>query len=71
MRACGRWDAFGCVVGRGPRQGYPYSTTAIRGTPGFVAPVFDDPDPGALVHEVLRAAEEGNVSAADTLLRVE
>lgn len=45
-------------------------TTAIRGNPGFVAPVFDDPYSVALVHEVLRAAEEGNALAADTLLRV-
>ncbi|ELP65214.1 AraC family transcriptional regulator [Streptomyces turgidiscabies] len=45
-------------------------TTVIRGTPGFLAPVFDDPYSVTLVHEVLRAAEEGNALAADTLLRV-
>jgi AraC-like DNA-binding protein len=45
-------------------------TTAIRGTPGFVSPVLDDPCSVALVHRVLRAADEGNALAADTLLRV-
>ncbi len=45
-------------------------TTAIRGTPGFVQPVLDDPYAVGLVHQVLRAAEEGNALAADTLLRV-
>ncbi|MGW1894625.1 AraC family transcriptional regulator [Streptomyces sp. NPDC002004] len=45
-------------------------TTAIRGTPGFQAPVFHDPRSARLVHEVLRAADEGNALAADTLLRV-
>ncbi|MBA4866874.1 AraC family transcriptional regulator [Streptomyces sp. PSKA54] len=45
-------------------------TTTIRGTPGFVEPVLDDPYAVRLVHEVLRAAEEGNALAADTLLRV-
>ncbi|WP_098247548.1 AraC family transcriptional regulator [Streptomyces formicae] len=45
-------------------------TTGIRGTPGFVRPVLDDPYAVALVHRVLRAAEEGNALAADTLLRV-
>ncbi len=44
--------------------------TTIRGTPGFVSPVLDDPYAAGLVHEVLRAAEEGNALAADTLLRV-
>jgi AraC-like DNA-binding protein len=32
--------------------------------------VLDDPYAAGLVHEVLRAAEEGNALAADTLLRV-
>lgn len=50
--------------------GIAAETTAIRGTPGFVSPVLDDPYTGALVHRVLRAAEEGNALAADTLLRV-
>ncbi|MYS40245.1 helix-turn-helix domain-containing protein, partial [Streptomyces sp. SID5998] len=45
-------------------------TTSIRGTPGFVAPVLDDPRAAALVHQVLRAVDEGNALAADTLLRV-
>ncbi|MFB9462519.1 AraC family transcriptional regulator [Streptomyces cinereospinus] len=45
-------------------------TTAIRGTPGFVRPVLDDPYAVGLVHQVLRAADEGNALAADTLLRV-
>ncbi|MER6571968.1 AraC family transcriptional regulator [Streptomyces sp. NPDC001093] len=45
-------------------------TTTIRGTPGFVSPVLDDPCTGRLVHQVLRAAEEGNALAADTLLRI-
>ncbi|PZT68407.1 AraC family transcriptional regulator [Streptomyces sp. SW4] len=45
-------------------------TTALRGTPGFVRPVLDDPYTVQLVHQVLRAADEGNALAADTLLRV-
>ncbi|GGQ95703.1 transcriptional regulator [Streptomyces asoensis] len=45
-------------------------TTTLRGTPGFVLPVLDDPYAVGLVHQVLRAAEEGNALAADTLLRV-
>ncbi|GHF73553.1 AraC family transcriptional regulator [Streptomyces thermodiastaticus] len=45
-------------------------TTRIRGTPGFVSPVLDDPYAAALVHQVLRATDEGNALAADTLLRV-
>ncbi|MFG2887157.1 AraC family transcriptional regulator [Streptomyces sp. NPDC048297] len=45
-------------------------TTTIRGTPGFVSPVLDDPETVRLVHQVLRATEEGNALAADTLLRV-
>jgi AraC-like DNA-binding protein len=45
-------------------------TTGIRGTPGFVSPVLDDPYAVGLVHRVLRAADEGNALAADTLLRV-
>ncbi|MFG2633711.1 AraC family transcriptional regulator [Streptomyces sp. NPDC048362] len=42
----------------------------LRGTPGFVSPVLDDPRTVHLVHQVLRAAEEGNALAADTLLRL-
>ncbi|MGW0757865.1 AraC family transcriptional regulator [Streptomyces sp. NPDC002814] len=45
-------------------------TTTIRGTPGFINPVVDDPYTVSLVHQVLRAADEGNALAADTLLRV-
>lgn len=45
-------------------------STAIRGTPGFAEPVLDDPYASRLVHQVLRAADEGNALAADTLLRV-
>jgi AraC-like DNA-binding protein len=45
-------------------------TTLLRGTPGFVRPVLDDPYAAGLVHQVLRAAEEGNPLAADTLLRI-
>ncbi|MBW8700420.1 Virulence regulon transcriptional activator VirF [Streptomyces sp. MBT84] len=45
-------------------------TVVIRGTPGFASPVLEDPYAVGLVHEVLRAAEEGNALAADTLLRV-
>ncbi|MFD5911389.1 AraC family transcriptional regulator [Streptomyces massasporeus] len=45
-------------------------TTTLRGTPGFVSPVMDDPYAVSLVHQVLRAADEGNALAADTLLRV-
>ncbi|MCX4765431.1 AraC family transcriptional regulator [Streptomyces sp. NBC_01275] len=45
-------------------------TTTLRGTPGFVSPVLDDPYAVGLVHQVLRAADEGNALAADTLLRV-
>ncbi|CAM5498246.1 MULTISPECIES: AraC family transcriptional regulator [Streptomyces] len=50
--------------------GIAAETTSLRGTPGFVRPVLDDPYAVGLVHEVLRAAEEGNALAADTLLRV-
>ncbi|MEV5911845.1 AraC family transcriptional regulator [Streptomyces chartreusis] len=45
-------------------------TTSVRGTPGFVRPVLDDAYSVGLVHQVLRAADEGNALAADTLLRV-
>ncbi|MEV3871673.1 AraC family transcriptional regulator [Streptomyces sp. NPDC049906] len=44
-------------------------TTGIRGAPGFTVPVVDDPVAARLVHRVLRATEEGNALAADTLLR--
>ncbi len=45
-------------------------TTDLRGAPGFVRPVLDDPQAAHLVHQVLRAADEGNALAADTLLRL-
>ncbi|MFF4805132.1 AraC family transcriptional regulator [Streptomyces sp. NPDC001351] len=45
-------------------------TTFIRGATGFVSPVLDDPYTVGLVHQVLRAAEDSNALAADTLLRV-
>ncbi|MFE1795293.1 AraC family transcriptional regulator [Streptomyces sp. NPDC059517] len=45
-------------------------TTVLRGAPGFMNPVVDDPYTVGLVHQVLRAADEGNALAADTLLRV-
>lgn len=45
-------------------------TTTLKGTPGFVLPVLEDPYAVTLVHRVLRAAEEGNALAADTFLRV-
>ncbi|WCH94716.1 AraC family transcriptional regulator [Streptomyces moderatus] len=45
-------------------------TTSVRGAPGFVRPVLDDAYSVGLVHQVLRAADEGNALAADTLLRV-
>ncbi|MEG8279632.1 AraC family transcriptional regulator [Streptomyces sp. AHA2] len=45
-------------------------TTSLRGAPGFVSPVVDDPYAVGLVHQVLRAADEDNALAADTLLRV-
>ncbi|MEU4145903.1 AraC family transcriptional regulator [Streptomyces parvulus] len=50
--------------------GIAAETTTLRGTPGFVRPVLDDPYAVELVHRVLRAADEGNALAADTLLRV-
>jgi AraC-like DNA-binding protein len=45
-------------------------TTSLGGTPGFVSPVLDDPYAVRLVHQVLRATEDGNALAADTLLRI-
>ncbi|MFF9287445.1 AraC family transcriptional regulator [Streptomyces griseosporeus] len=45
-------------------------TTTLRGSPGFVSPVLEDPYTVGLVHQVLRATDEGNALAADTLLRV-
>ncbi|WP_416978108.1 AraC family transcriptional regulator [Streptomyces sp. T028] len=45
-------------------------TTSLRGVPGFVSPVLEDAYSAGLVHQVLRATDEGNALAADTLLRV-
>jgi AraC-like DNA-binding protein len=50
--------------------GIAAETTSLRGSPGFVSPVLDDPYAAGLVHQVLRAVDEGNALAADTLLRV-
>ncbi|MFV0133278.1 AraC family transcriptional regulator [Streptomyces sp. HMX87] len=50
--------------------GIAAETTALRGTPGFVRPVLDDPYTVELVHRVLWATDQGNALAADTLLRV-
>ncbi|MET7698448.1 AraC family transcriptional regulator [Streptomyces sp. NPDC005485] len=50
--------------------GIAAETTTVRGTPGFTSPVLDDPYAAGLVHQVLRAADDGNALAADTLLRV-
>ncbi|WP_328719053.1 AraC family transcriptional regulator [Streptomyces sp. NBC_00247] len=44
--------------------------TNLRGTVGFDTPCTADPEAGRLIHEVHRAAEQGNALAADTLLRV-
>lgn len=38
--------------------GIAAETTSLRGTPGFVRPVLDDPYAVGLVHQVLRAADE-------------
>jgi AraC-like DNA-binding protein len=42
----------------------------LRGTPGFAQPVFEDVQAGRMVVGVLRAADEGNALAADSLLRL-
>ncbi len=39
--------------------GIAAETTTLRGTPGFVRPVLDDPYSVELVHRVLRATDEG------------
>jgi AraC-like DNA-binding protein len=44
-------------------------TTTVRGTVGFTVPVADDPYTVRLVTEVLRAVDERNPLAADTLMR--
>ncbi|WP_433422251.1 AraC family ligand binding domain-containing protein [Microtetraspora malaysiensis] len=45
-------------------------TTSITGTAGFAVPVAHDPPAVRLVTEVLRAVDERNNLAADTLLRL-
>ncbi|MDT3400036.1 AraC family transcriptional regulator [Streptomyces sp. B1866] len=45
-------------------------TTALRGAAGFRTPGVHDPEAARLVTEVLRAAEEDDALAADSLLRV-
>jgi AraC-like DNA-binding protein len=45
-------------------------TTTLRGSVGFTSPVAADPEAVRLVGEVLRAADQDNALAADTLLRV-
>lgn len=50
--------------------GIAAETTSLRGTPGFVRPVIEDPYTVRLVLRVLRATDEGNALAADTLLRI-
>ncbi|MEO3756545.1 AraC family transcriptional regulator [Streptomyces sp. B6B3] len=45
-------------------------TLALRGAAGFRAPVLDDPPAVRLVAQVLRAADEGDALAADSLLRM-
>lgn len=45
-------------------------TTTLRGTPGFAETIVEDPDTARLVHEVHRAAEQGNALAADSVLRI-
>ncbi|WP_320780953.1 AraC family transcriptional regulator [Streptomyces sp. CRN 30] len=50
--------------------GIAAETTTLRGTPGFVRPVMGDPYAVELVRRVLRAADDGDALAADTLLRV-
>ncbi|CAM5326821.1 hypothetical protein SAURM35S_06913 [Streptomyces aurantiogriseus] len=51
--------------------GIAAETDHPAGHPGVASvPVLDDPYSVSLVHQVLRAADEGNALAADTLLRV-
>ncbi|MDX2816929.1 AraC family transcriptional regulator [Streptomyces sp. PA03-5A] len=45
-------------------------TTAIRGTAGFTVAVAEDPYAVHLVTQVLRAADQGNALAADTMMRL-
>ncbi|OEU85974.1 AraC family transcriptional regulator [Streptomyces abyssalis] len=50
--------------------GIAAETASVRGTPGFATAVADDPGSAGLVARVHRAAEEGQVLAADSLLRI-
>ncbi|MFJ8077444.1 AraC family ligand binding domain-containing protein [Streptomyces sp. NPDC096176] len=50
--------------------GIAEETTTLRGTAGFAETIVEDPDTARLVHEVHRAAEEGNALAADSVLRL-
>ncbi|GII54556.1 transcriptional regulator [Planotetraspora thailandica] len=45
-------------------------TTSIRGTPGFAVAVAHDPQAVHLIAQVLRAADQHNALAADTMLRL-
>ncbi|CAM5533036.1 transcriptional regulator [Streptomyces spiroverticillatus] len=45
-------------------------TTTLRGTVGFAETIVHDPDTARLIHEVHRAAEEGNALAADSVFRI-
>ncbi|WP_433545369.1 AraC family transcriptional regulator [Streptomyces sp. CA-294286] len=44
--------------------------TTLRGTPGFAETLVEDHETSRLIHEVHRAAEEGNALAADSLVRI-
>ncbi|GHH37620.1 AraC family transcriptional regulator [Streptomyces candidus] len=44
--------------------------TTLRGTPGFAETIVEDQETSRLIHEVHRAAEEGNALAADSLVRI-
>ncbi|MFI9029343.1 AraC family transcriptional regulator [Streptomyces sp. NPDC053560] len=50
--------------------GIAAETTTLRGTPGFAATAVTDPHTARLIHEVHRAAEEGDALAADSVLRI-
>ncbi|MDT0305598.1 AraC family transcriptional regulator [Streptomyces sp. DSM 44917] len=45
-------------------------TLGLRGAAGFRAPVVDDPEAVRMIGRVLRATDEGNALAADSLLRL-
>ncbi|WP_052869621.1 AraC family transcriptional regulator [Streptomyces niger] len=50
--------------------GIAAETTTLRGTPGFTQTSVMDVHTARLIHEVHRAAEEGNALAADSVLRI-